>query len=59
MKKSSSTLLSFISATADKMAIWSLSEVSFLGWYQPEIDNNIIRQITKKETSTKKTKQSC
>lgn len=42
------TLLLFLSFAAAHMASVSLSEVSSAGWYQPEIDETVLKNNLKK-----------
>lgn len=42
-------LLLFLSFAATRMAVLSLSEVSSAGWYQPEIDESLLRHQIGKE----------
>lgn len=52
MKKCTNALLSLLSAAADQMAVQSLSKVSSLGWYQPEMNESTILKTMEAKNSS-------
>lgn len=45
LKKVIPTIISMIVIAANSMAINSLSEVSLSGWYQPEIEKEVLDKV--------------